>query len=161
MFYSSGTTGRPKGIKPVLSGDRYGEGGGSLIMLIQGLFGFTDETTYLCPAPLYHAAPLGWSATVQRLGGTVVCMESFDAGEALAQIERHSVTHAQFVPTHFVRMLKLPEAERMRADLSSLQVAVHAAAPCPVEVKQHDDGLVGADHPRVLRRHARATASAP
>jgi len=136
MFYSSGTTGRPKGIKPALTGEEYGAGGGALIMLIQGLFGFTEDTTYLCPAPLYHAAPLGWSTAVQRLGGTVVCMERFDPAEALSLIEEHSITHAQFVPTHFVRMLKLDEKERTKADLSSLQVAVHAAAPCPVEVKQ-------------------------
>jgi acyl-CoA synthetase (AMP-forming)/AMP-acid ligase II len=136
MFYSSGTTGRPKGIKPPLLDVAYGEGGGSITLLIQGLFGFTDEAVYLCPAPLYHAAPLGWSTAVQRLGGTVVVMERFDPADALDAIERYSVTHAQFVPTHFVRMLKLPEAERTKADLSSLQTAVHAAAPCPVEVKQ-------------------------
>ncbi len=135
MFYSSGTTGRPKGIKTTLTGEPFGSGGGMLIGLIQGLFGFTSDTTYLCPAPLYHAAPLGWSTAVQRMGGTVVCMERFDAEAALAAIEEHRVSHAQFVPTHFVRMLKLADADRNAHDLSSLQVAVHAAAPCPVEVK--------------------------
>ena len=106
------------------------------MLLIQGLFGFTADSVYLCPAPLYHAAPLGWSTAVQRLGGTVVVMESFDAAGALGAIEDHRVTHAQFVPTHFVRMLKLDDAERTTPDLSTLQMAVHAAAPCPVEVKQ-------------------------
>jgi acyl-CoA synthetase (AMP-forming)/AMP-acid ligase II len=79
---------------------------------------------------------MGWSTSVQRLGGTVVLMERFDAAKALALIERHRVTHAQFVPTHFVRMLKLPEAERRRFDVSSLQKAIHAAAPCPIDVKR-------------------------
>lgn len=136
MFYSSGTTGRPKGIKPPLSGAAYGGGIQPLVLLIQGLFGFAADSVYLCPAPLYHAAPLGWSTAVQRLGGTVVVMGSFDAAGALQAIEDHRVTHAQFVPTHFVRMLKLEDAERTTADLSTLQVAVHAAAPCPLDVKQ-------------------------
>ncbi len=135
MFYSSGTTGRPKGIKPPRSSEPYGSGGGMIIALIQHLFGFSSETVYLCPAPLYHAAPLGWSTAAQRLGGTVVVMERFDPRLALELIERHRVTHAQFVPTHFVRMLKLTDEERTAYDLSSLEMAVHAAAPCPVEVK--------------------------
>jgi acyl-CoA synthetase (AMP-forming)/AMP-acid ligase II len=136
MFYSSGTTGRPKGIKPPLPGAPFGEGLHAIVLLIQGLFGFTGDAVYLCPAPLYHAAPLGWSTAVQRLGGTVVVMESFDPLRALQVIEERHVTHAQFVPTHFVRMLKLDEGARTGPDLSTLQVAVHAAAPCPVEVKQ-------------------------
>ena len=136
MFYSSGTTGRPKGIKPVIVPQPFGAGGGALIMLIQHMYGFTDQTVYLCPAPLYHAAPLGWSTTAQRLGGTVVVMEKFDPNQCLSLIERHHVTHAQFVPTHFVRMLKLSDAERTARDLSSLQMVVHAAAPCPVDVKR-------------------------
>ncbi len=135
MFYSSGTTGRPKGIKPPLSGEPYGSGGGMIIALIQHLFGFSSDTVYLSPAPLYHAAPLGWTTAAQRLGGTVVVMEKFEPGLALELIERHRVTHAQFVPTHFVRMLKLSDGERTAHDLSSLTMAVHAAAPCPVEVK--------------------------
>ncbi|CAB4365150.1 MAG: AMP-binding protein [Actinobacteria bacterium] len=136
MFYSSGTTGRPKGIKPPLPGVPYGAGGGALIGLIQTMYGFTADTVYLSPAPLYHAAPLGWTTSVQRLGGTVVVMEKFDPERVLALIEQHRVTHAQFVPTHFVRMLKLPAERRSAYDLSSLQVAVHAAAPCPKDVKQ-------------------------
>jgi acyl-CoA synthetase (AMP-forming)/AMP-acid ligase II len=136
MFYSSGTTGRPKGIKPLLAHQPFGSGGGTLIALIQHMYGFTADTVYLCPAPLYHAAPLGWSTTAQRLGGTVVVMEKFDPASALALIEKYRITHAQFVPTHFIRMLKLPEEERRSYDVSSLQMVVHAAAPCPVEVKR-------------------------
>jgi acyl-CoA synthetase (AMP-forming)/AMP-acid ligase II len=112
MFYSSGTTGRPKGIKPPLSGESFGNGGGTFRQMQQLMYGFTAETVYLCPAPLYHAAPLGWSATAQRLGATVVVMERFDPESTLALIERYHVTHAQFVPTHFVRMLKLPDEVR-------------------------------------------------
>ncbi|MFO0688074.1 MAG: acyl-CoA synthetase [Myxococcota bacterium] len=136
MFYSSGTTGRPKGIKPPLSGAAFGETSGGLTLLFQFKYGVTADSVYLCPAPLYHAAPLGWTTSIQRLGGTIVLMERFDAAKALELIERHRVTHAQFVPTHFVRMLKLPEAERKRFDVSSLQKAVHAAAPCPIDVKR-------------------------
>jgi long-chain acyl-CoA synthetase len=136
MFYSSGTTGQPKGIKPPLGGEKFGEGVPAIVGLIQMMYGFTSDTIYLCPAPLYHAAPLGWTTAVHRLGGTVVVMERFDPGQALALIEQYKVTHAQFVPTHFIRMLKLDDATRAAHDLSSLQTAVHAAAPCPTEVKQ-------------------------
>jgi long-chain acyl-CoA synthetase len=136
MFYSSGTTGRPKGILRALEGTPFGTGGGTLINLIQQLFGFTADTVYLSPAPLYHAAPLGWTTSVQRLGGTAVIMEKFDPEQVLALIEKHRITHAQFVPTHFVRLLKLPAEVRARYDLTSLQMVIHAAAPCPVEVKQ-------------------------
>jgi acyl-CoA synthetase (AMP-forming)/AMP-acid ligase II len=135
MFYSSGTTGRPKGIKPPLSGAPFGVTG-RLEQLLAGLYGFDAHARYLCPAPLYHAAPIGWSIATQRMGGTVVVMERFDAVGALDAIERHAITHAQFVPTHFVRMLKLPAEDRARHDLSSLRMVVHAAAPCPVEVKR-------------------------
>jgi acyl-CoA synthetase (AMP-forming)/AMP-acid ligase II len=136
MFYSSGTTGRPKGIKSALTGEPFGAGGGTIILLIGQLYGFTADTVYLCPAPLYHAAPFGWSTAAQRLGGTVVLMERFDAARTLELIEEHRVTHAQFVPTHFVRMLKLSDEERQAHDLSSLEMVVHAAAPCPVDVKR-------------------------
>jgi long-chain acyl-CoA synthetase len=105
-------------------------------VLLTAVFGVTPDTVYLSPAPLYHAAPAGWTTTVHRLGGMVVAMERFDPLELLAQIERHRVTHMQLVPTHMVRLLKLPEEERRRFDLSSLQMVVHAAAPCPVEVKR-------------------------
>jgi long-chain acyl-CoA synthetase len=136
MFYSSGTTGRPKGIKRKIVGEPFGTGGAALTGLVQHVYGFPSDARYLCPAPLYHAAPLGWSSSVQRLGGCIYVMERFDAENALAQMDRHQITHAQFVPTHFVRMLKLDEATRAKYDLSSLQKAIHAAAPCPVDVKQ-------------------------
>lgn len=135
MFYSSGTTGRPKGIKPERRDVPYGTPG-AIDLMVTTLYGFREGITYLSPAPLYHAAPLAWSMAVQRLGGTVVVLEHFDPEAVLRAIEQHRVTHAQFVPTHFVRMLKLDEATRGAADLSSLELVVHAAAPCPPEVKE-------------------------
>ncbi|CAN5751185.1 acyl-CoA synthetase [soil metagenome] len=135
MLYSSGTTGRPKGVKVPLPGVELGTPP-ALLLLAQGLFGFEDGMRYLSPAPLYHAAPRRFSLAVHRLGGTVVVMERFDPVEALALIERHAITHSQWVPTMFIRMLKLPDDERLRHDTSSMQVAIHAAAPCPVEVKR-------------------------
>lgn len=135
MFYSSGTTGRPKGILPPRSPAPLGTPS-FLTQMLTGLFGFSADTVYLGPAPLYHAAPAGWTTGTQRLGGTVVVMERFDPLELLAAIERHRVTHVQLVPTHMIRLLALPEADRRRFDLSSLQRVVHAAAPCPVPVKR-------------------------
>jgi long-chain acyl-CoA synthetase len=135
MFYSSGTTGKPKGILPPLLDVDLGAKS-FLTMLLGGLFGFTSDVVYLSPAPLYHAAPAGWTTGVQRLGGTAVVMERFDPLELLAAIERHRITHTQLVPTHMIRLLKLTDEERSRYDLSSLQMVIHAAAPCPVEVKQ-------------------------
>ncbi|MDD3837751.1 MAG: acyl-CoA synthetase [Phenylobacterium sp.] len=136
MLYSSGTTGRPKGVMRELSGGPLLAGADALTQWARTLYGMDEETIYLSPAPLYHAAPLGWSMNVHRLGGTVILMEKFDAEQCLALIERHKVTHAQFVPTHFVRMLKLPEEVRAKYDHASLKVAFHAAAPCPVPVKE-------------------------
>ena len=136
MFYSSGTTGRPKGIRKDITGDPHGTNPMATIHLLSAYYGVTNESVYLVPAPLYHAAPLVWSTGCQRWGATVVVMERFDAAEVLRLVERHGVTHAQFVPTHFIRMLRLDDDERSRYDLSSLQMAVHAAAPCPVDVKQ-------------------------
>ncbi len=135
MFYSSGTTGMPKGIKRETPQVPFGTAPAS-DSFMKGLFGFSDETIYLCPAPLYHAAPLGWSMLTQRLGGTVILMERFDPVELLQLIERHRVTHVQMVPTMFVRLLKLPEEVRHGYDLSSLEMVAHAAAPCPVAVKE-------------------------
>ena len=135
MLYSSGTTGRPKGIKPPLRTGPLGEPT-PFASLLTGLYGFTADTVYLSPAPLYHAAPAGWTTMTQRLGGTAVVMEQFDPEEMLALIERHRVTHMQVVPTHLVRLMKLPAEVREAADVSSLQTVVHAAAPCPPEVKR-------------------------
>ncbi|SPT63616.1 acyl-CoA synthetase [Actinomadura madurae] len=135
MLYSSGTTGRPKGVKPPLSLAPMGEPG-ALYMLITGLFQADADSVYLSPAPLYHAAPLRYSLVFHRCGSTVVVMEKFDPEQALATIEKYRVTHSQWVPTMFIRMLKLPEETRARYDVSSLRAAVHAAAPCPVPVKK-------------------------
>ena len=79
------------------------------------VYGWGEDTIYLSPAPMYHAAPLAFSLNVQRFGGTVVIMEHFDAAEAIALIERDQITHSQWVPTMFVRMLKLPDEVRLRA----------------------------------------------
>ena len=136
MLYSSGTTGVPKGVRHALPDEPFGEVPSQLIRLGTALYGFNPDMIYLSPAPLYHAAPLRWSMAVQQLGGTVVVMERFDAEAALAVIEKHRVTHAQWVPTHFVRMLKLPKAVREQHDVSSLQAVWHAAAPCPIPVKR-------------------------
>jgi fatty-acyl-CoA synthase len=136
MLYSSGTTGRPKGIKPILPDSSVDEPGDTYIDIFGPMYGFDTETVYLSPAPLYHAAPLRFCATVQAIGGTAVVLERFDPEGALAAIERFRITHSQWVPTMFVRMLKLPEEVRRRYDHSSLRVAIHAAAPCPPEVKQ-------------------------
>ncbi len=135
MLYSSGTTGHPKGIRRPLSGNPFGTDA-TLAPMLGGIMGFAEGDVYLSPAPLYHSAPLVWSMTSIRMGGTAVVMERFDPEECLALIERHRVTHAQFVPTMFVRLLKLPDDVRGSYDLSSLRTVVHAAAPCAPEVKR-------------------------
>jgi long-chain acyl-CoA synthetase len=133
--YSSGTTGRPKGIRRELTGGPISADADPTVIFLRAL-GFREGHVYLSPAPLYHTAPIYWTMAVHRLGGTVVVMERFDPEIALALVEAYRVTHAQFVPTMFVRMLRLPEDVRRRYDLSSLQAVVHAAAPCPVPVKR-------------------------
>ena len=136
MVYSSGTTGRPKGVKlPLIPGEDPTAPNNLHDRLKEG-YGFDTETVYLSPAPLYHTAPMAYSTTVQRLGSTVVVLRRFDPVAALKAIEQYRVTATQMVPTMFVRMLKLPDAERLAHDLSSLQLVIHAAAPCPVEIKR-------------------------
>ncbi|CAM3171367.1 AMP-binding protein [Nocardioides dubius] len=135
LLYSSGTTGRPKGVAARLDNLPLGTASGTGPFL-QATWDFNEESIYLSPAPLYHAAPMRTSMTVQRFGGTVVVMAKFDAAEALRLIEKHQVTHTQMVPTMFVRMLNLPAEERDRADVSSLKAVIHAAAPCPPAVKR-------------------------
>src|SRR5581483_782676 len=130
MLYSSGTTGRPKGIRRPPNDHRPAADGLGLLALISRLFAIDRETVYLSPAPLYHSAPLGFTTAVQALGGTVVMMERFVPEAALAAVERYRVTHSQWVPTMFSRLLKLPEETRRRYDTSSQRVVVHAAAPC-------------------------------
>ncbi len=138
MLYSSGTTGRPKGVKPAPPEDSDPQAVVPLMGLATMGVGWPSDGSmvYLSPAPLYHAAPLGWSGVVHRLGGTVVMMEKFDPEEALKAIEKYKVTDSQWVPTHFVRFLKLDPEVRTRYDLSSHQRALHAAAPCPIPIKR-------------------------
>ena len=138
MLYSSGTTGRPKGVRPrPPETDDIQEVSPLVGLAVMGAGMPADGSmVYLSPAPLYHAAPLGWCSTAHRLGGTIVVMERFDPELALATIEKYRVTDSQWVPTHFVRMLKLDPAQREKYDLSSHRRALHAAAPCPVPVKQ-------------------------
>lgn len=134
MLYSSGTTGRPKGVLKALPEGEFGaEDGPSLFTM---LYGATEDTIYLTPAPLYHAAPLAFTMGFMLGGMTCVVMEHFEAEAALATIEKYQVTHSQWVPTMFVRMLKLDEADRLKHDVSSLQCAIHAAAPCPIKIKE-------------------------
>jgi fatty-acyl-CoA synthase len=135
LLYSSGTTGRPKGIKAPLPDRQVHEPGDAYTALFSTKYGFDDTTVYLSPAPLYHAAPLRFGGVVQALGGTVHVMAKFDPALALSTIDSARVTHSQWVPTMFVRMLKLSTEERAQYDVSSLRSAIHAAAPCPVEVK--------------------------
>ncbi|WP_029088136.1 acyl-CoA synthetase [Brevibacterium album] len=136
MLYSSGTTGRPKGILPELKDQSVEDPNIPIVQLFTGVYGFGPDTVYLSPAPLYHAAPLRFVRTTHARGGTAVIMPRFDAEAALAAIEKHRVTHSQWVPTMFIRMLKLDREVRESYDVSSLRAAIHAAAPCPVEVKR-------------------------
>ncbi|MCP5070213.1 MAG: AMP-binding protein, partial [bacterium] len=135
MLYSSGTTGRPKGISRPLT-LRSVSGGLAMSVTLKRLFRADSETVYLSTAPMYHSAPIGFTTAMQSLGATVVMMERFDAREALQALEKYAVTHSQWVPTMFTRMLKLPGEERSGLDLSAHQVAIHAAAPCPRKVKE-------------------------
>ena len=134
MLYSSGTTGRPKGILRPLPENPPSQPL-PLYAFLNALWQCREGMVYLSPAPLYHAAPQSNVALTIRNGGTAVIMEHFDPGQFLALVERYRVTHTQLVPTMFSRMLKLPAAQRLGHDLSSLKIAVHAAAPCPVQVK--------------------------
>ncbi|HMO74832.1 MAG TPA: acyl-CoA synthetase [Sphingopyxis sp.] len=135
LVYSSGTTGRPKGIRLPLTGEP-AEAPHMLAERISGRYGVGEASVLLSPAPLYHTAPLAYGMAAHRLGATLVIMDRFDAEEVLRLIERHRVTFMQMVPTMFIRLLALPDDVRMRYDLSSLEKIVHAAAPCPVEVKR-------------------------
>lgn len=154
MYYTSGTTGRPKGVFRPLGDARVSDGHPRLTETMRR-YGFDQNAVYLSPAPLYHGAPLGFSLAAQFLGGTVVLMDHFDPEEALEIIERYSVTHSQWVPTMFVRLLKLDEQIRTRFRLSSQRVAIHSAAPCPPEIKRQMIAWWGP----ILQEYYRATES--
>jgi long-chain acyl-CoA synthetase len=134
-LYSSGTTGRPKGIHRPLPDVHPGQNL-PIFSGLKALWRLRDGMIYLSPAPLYHSAPQASVAITLRLGATAVVMERFDAAQYLELVERYRVTHSQVVPTMFSRLLKLPEEVRSAADVSSLEVIIHAAAPCPVPVKE-------------------------
>ena len=134
MLYSSGTTGRPKGVFKPLPEGAYGVDEGP--NLFGMLYGATENSIYLSPAPLYHAAPLTFTMGMLSMGVTCIVMQHFEAEAALAAIEKYKITHSQWVPTMFIRMLKLDDDVRLKHDVSSLQCAIHAAAPCPVPIKE-------------------------
>ncbi|KUI20787.1 acyl-CoA synthetase [Mycobacterium sp. GA-1285] len=136
MLYSSGTTGRPKAVRRPLPTDGAGSWGQNVLeTTLLRRYGMTADSVYLSPAPLYHAAGVNYTMAVHRVGAAATLMRKFDAETVLRLIETQRVTHAQFVPTMFVRMLKLPIATRQRYDITSLRCVIHAAAPCPVDVK--------------------------
>ena len=135
MLYSSGTTGQPKGILRALPAAAPSEPL-AVMQFVSALFGFRAGMTYLNPAPLYHSAPAASVSASLRLGATTVVMEHFDPEQWLSLVERYRVTHCQMVPVMFSRLLRLPAEVRSRYDTSSLECIVHAAAPCPVHVKQ-------------------------
>ncbi len=136
MLYSSGTTGRPKGVTREFVSLPLETTPGSVAAVLQVLFGATNDSIYLSPAPFYHAAPLRFSMAAQALGATVVAMEHFDAEFYLSLIERYRATVTQVVPTMFVRLLKLDSGVRAKYDVSSMRCIIHAAAPCPIPIKK-------------------------
>ncbi len=135
MLYSSGTTGQPKGIFRPLP-EQSPQQSSPVYDFLMELWRYRDGMIYLSPAPLYHTAPQLAVNLAIRKGATVIVMEKFDPETYLQLVEKYKVTHSQLVPTMFSRMLKLPEHIRKKYDLSSLEVIVHAAAPCPVQVKE-------------------------
>ena len=158
MLYSSGTTGRPKGVRPLLSGVQVSEVGEPLVGLASQFFGCDRDSVYLSPGPIYHAAPLRWSGAIQALGGTVVMMKRFDAEQALAAIADRHVTHAQFVPTMFVRMLQLPPEARGRYRPLQPAACHPRGGAVPGRGQAEDDRLVGAPSCLSTTQAPRATA---
>jgi fatty-acyl-CoA synthase len=135
MVYSSGSTGRPKGVKQKLAETAI-DGPSPMFAVYTRRYGWNPGTVYLLPAPLYHSGPLRFAMTMQHVGATLVVMEHFEARAALELCERHRVTDAHFVPTMMVRLLKLPEHDRLAFDLQSIERVIHGAAPCPPDIKR-------------------------
>ena len=135
LLYSSGTTGRPKGVKKPLPPEAFGDPI-PYFTAAEERYQFDESTIYLSPAPLYHAAPLGFTMNVLRFGGKLVVMEQFNEALAIDYIDQYAITHSQWVPTMFVRMLKLPDEEKTKLRGTHHRCAVHAAAPCPVSIKR-------------------------
>lgn len=135
MIYSSGTTGQPKGVRFALSNAPYGTVSNTFLTRID-MHQIDRNTRYLSTAPMYHSAPLRYNMIVTRMGGTAYILEKFDPEHALEAIDEFQITHSQWVPTMFVRLLKLPAATREKFNLRSLRYVIHAAAPCPIDIKQ-------------------------
>lgn len=134
LIYSSGTTGRPKGVKlPYIGGSVIEDN--VWVKRYEDIYNLTDQSVFLTCAPLYHSAPILFASNVMRRGATVVIMKKFDAEKTLSAIQNYKITMSQLVPTMFIRMLDLPETVRLSYDISSLELVAHAAAPCPMEVK--------------------------
>jgi len=135
MMYSSGTTGQPKGVYiPPQSESVY-----EMNPVLQSMgknFKFGPHTVYLSPAPLYHAAPYYYNIVTMMFGGTSIIMDKFDPEKSLAYIEQYKANYSQWVPIMFVRMLKMDQAIRDKYDVSSMKLALHAAAPCPIPIKE-------------------------
>jgi long-chain acyl-CoA synthetase len=142
MLYSSGTTGRPKGVRTPMPDDPPETPPRRLAMLIRE-YGLATDTVMVNPGPFYHSAPGRFMMSVHRTGGTVIGFRKFDAEATLHAIQKYRVTHGVFVPTMFIRMLKLPANARERYDLSSLRCAIHMAAPCPIPIKEQMIGWWG------------------
>ncbi|GAA3523157.1 acyl-CoA synthetase [Aeromicrobium panaciterrae] len=136
MLYSSGSTGQPKAINRELTGKHVSEGNEALRIWISAAYDVSPDTICLSPAPLYHAAPLSLCAAISSIGGTIVLMEKFEPAPALDAISTYRATHALVVPTMFIRLLRLDDATKAAADLSSLRYAIHGASPCPASVKR-------------------------
>ena len=136
MIYSSGSTGRPKGIMHSMMDKKVDEYPERALMNFTQLWKFNQDSVYISTAPNYHAAPMLFVIQTHRLGGTAVMMPKFDAEKSLKAIDQYKVTHSQWVPTMFNRMLKLPEQTKRKYDMCSQVCVIHGAAPCPNHIKQ-------------------------
>ena len=133
MFYTSGTTSRPKGVVHGAMADAAGRRQGMEGQV--ALWGWTSNDVYVMSGPAYHASHAGWALCALYVGATTVITERFEARSWLAEVSRCQGTRSFMVPAHFIRILEIPEEERAAMDLTSLSLIVHAAAPCPIVVK--------------------------